>query len=51
MLDLLAFAGLDWLYDAVEKRFGVAAAWLVTLFVGLSVAVFALWILIRFVLH
>ena len=51
MLDILAFAGLDRLYDAVEKRFGVAAAWLVTLGVGLAVAVLVVWILIRFVFH
>jgi Na+/melibiose symporter-like transporter len=48
MLDFVAVAGLEWLYDRVEDRYGRAAAWLVTgstalIFIGILV-----WILVRF---
>lgn len=35
--DLLAFAGLDWLYDRIEDRYGRGAAWLATFAAGLSI--------------
>jgi hypothetical protein len=47
--DELAQWGLSWIYDRVEERFGVLAAWLVT--VGLAVGLFGaliallIWIL------
>ncbi len=32
MMDVVAACGLEWLYDKVEKRYGKAAAWCVTIF-------------------
>jgi len=37
MLDILAFSGLEWVYDRVEDRFGKAAAWIVTLALALTI--------------
>ena len=31
MLDIAAEAGLEWVYDKVEERYGRAAAWVVTI--------------------
>ena len=31
MLDIFAQSGLEWVYDRVERRYGRAVAWLVTL--------------------
>ena len=39
MADIGILAGLEWIYDRVEERFGKLAAWLVTL--GLTSAIFA----------
>ena len=30
MLDIVALSGLEWVYDKIEKRYGRAAAWVVT---------------------
>jgi hypothetical protein len=47
-MDWIAWTGLEWLYDEIEERFGVAAAWLVTIVVagGIVAAVFKLGTLI-----
>lgn len=44
--DLLAFAGLDWLYDRIEDRYGRGAAWLVTFAAGLSVIAIPVLVLV-----
>jgi len=49
-LDLVALAGLEWLYVIVEDRYGVLAAWIVTLTAAFSVLGVAVWVLIR-VIH
>jgi hypothetical protein len=46
MLDLLAFTGLDWLYDHIEDRYGRGAAWIVTFAVGLSILGILVWVLV-----
>ena len=39
MADIGILAGLEWIYDRVEERFGKLAAWAVTL--GLTAAIVA----------
>ena len=36
MLDIVALSGLDWVYDKVEKRYGRAAAWVVTIIAAVA---------------
>jgi hypothetical protein len=36
MMDIVAWCGLEWVYDKVEHRYGRAAAWLVTLTLGVA---------------
>jgi len=31
MLDIVALSGAEWVFDRVERRYGRAAAWVVTL--------------------
>jgi Na+/melibiose symporter-like transporter len=45
MIDILAFAGLDWLYDRIEGRYGRGVAWLVTFALGLSILGILVWVL------
>jgi hypothetical protein len=37
MLDIFAWAGLDWIYDRVEGRCGRLTAWLVTMALALAI--------------
>lgn len=49
MLDIVALTGLEWLYDIVEYRFGVLAAWIVTLTVAFAILGIAVWGFVRIV--
>lgn len=37
MADIVVNSGLEWVYDAVEDRFGRAAAWIVTIMTAVAV--------------
>ena len=50
MLDLVAWMGLEWLYDSVEDRYGRAVAWLIIASALVLLGVVA-WILIRVLRH
>jgi hypothetical protein len=36
MMDIVALAGLEWVFDKVEDRYGLAAAWVVTTALALA---------------
>jgi Na+/melibiose symporter-like transporter len=45
MFDIVALAGLDWLYDRIEDRYGRGAAWLITFAAGVSILGILVWVI------
>ncbi|WP_294074792.1 hypothetical protein [Sphingomonas sp.] len=47
MEDLIALAFLEAIYDRIEDRYGVAAAWLTTAALAVAVISILVWVLVR----